>query len=248
MSNISETIIGFWNQAASIWLSGGWGMIALALNALVMLALGMHVLFKLSEKKYKSVPENKLRTWMNNPSERRGPIGELFNFITGAGSLKQASVFFEELRSTEITPFERDLHVMKICVTASPLLGLLGTVTGMLATFGALASGSGGEKTMGMIAEGISEALITTETGLVIALPGLFFQYLLSRKLESYRVFLAKLETICTQKLYKDLREKKANENSEIKAELQRKIRLYKPFIKPKHVKQKPERQIEKVA
>jgi biopolymer transport protein ExbB/TolQ len=46
------------------------------------------------------------------------------------------------LRATEVAPFERDLRVMKICVGAAPLLGLFGTVTGMLATFGALASGS----------------------------------------------------------------------------------------------------------
>ncbi len=52
MSNISEQIVAFWNQAASIWVSGGWGMIALAADALVMLTLGMHVLFKLREKKY----------------------------------------------------------------------------------------------------------------------------------------------------------------------------------------------------
>ena len=174
MNNMSEQIVAFWNQATSIWLSGGWGMIALAANALVMLAIGMHVLFKIREKKIKSVSEATLRNWIINPSERRGPVGELLSFVVGANSLKQASIFFEELRSTEIVPFERDLRVMKICVTASPLLGLLGTVTGMLATFGALATGSGGEKTMGMIAEGISEALITTETGLVIALPGLF--------------------------------------------------------------------------
>jgi hypothetical protein len=84
-------------------------------------------------------------------------------------------------------------------------LGLLGTVTGMLATFGALATGSGGDKTMGLVAEGISEALVTTETGLIIALPGLFFQYQLSRQLDRYKAFLAHLEAICTQKQHKTL-------------------------------------------
>jgi biopolymer transport protein ExbB len=58
---------------------------------------------------------------------------------------------------------------------------------------------------MGMIAKGISEALITTETGLVVALPGLFFRYQLVRKHERYKAFLAHLETVCTQKLYKKL-------------------------------------------
>ena len=110
---------------------------------------------------------------------------------------------FEELRGREIRPFERDLRLMRVCVSAAPLVGLLGTVTGMLATFGALASGSGGDKTMGLVAEGISEALITTETGLLIALPGLFMQYQLARKHERYKAFLAHLESVCTQTLFR---------------------------------------------
>jgi biopolymer transport protein ExbB len=246
MSAIPEQLITFWKQAVTIWLSGGWGMIALAANALVMLALGMHVLFKLREKKHKSVPEKTWRHWINHPAERRGPVGKLLDFVTGANSLKQNSVFFEELRSTEVAPFERDLRVMKICVTAAPLLGLLGTVTGMLATFGALASGSGGEKTMGLVAEGISEALVTTETGLIIALPGLFFQYMLSRKLESYKVFLAHLETICTQKLYKKLSEQKSRK--EYKTPRSREVIVYKPPRRIEKVEYKPIRKKEKVA
>jgi biopolymer transport protein ExbB len=99
---------------------------------------------------------------------------------------------------------------MRICVSAAPLLGLLGTVTGMLGTFGALATGSGGEKTMGLVAEGISEALITTETGLVIALPGLFFQYHLTRKHERYKAFLAHLETVCAQAVHLRLSRREA--------------------------------------
>ena len=209
---MSDQLAVFWDQAVSIWLSGGWGMIALAINALIMAALGTHVLFKLREKGFQSVSEKTWRHWINHPDQRRGPIGDLLDYATGANSLEQSSVFFEELRHTEIEPFERDLRVMKICVTAAPLLGLLGTVTGMLATFGALATGSGGEKTMGLVAEGISEALITTETGLIVALPGLFFQYNLSRRLERYKVFLTHLETICTQKLYKKLKEQETPE------------------------------------
>jgi biopolymer transport protein ExbB len=56
------------------------------------------------------------------------------------------------------------------------------------------------------VAGGISEALITTETGLVIALAGLFFQYQLARKHQRYKAFLAHLETVCNQKLYRTLR------------------------------------------
>jgi biopolymer transport protein ExbB len=85
----------------------------------------------------------------------------------------------------------------------------------MLTTFAALASGSGGEKTMGLVAEGISEALITTETGLVIALPGLFFQYQLTRKHQRYKAFLAHLQTVCTQKQYKKLHRKTSTPKTE---------------------------------
>jgi len=190
-------------QTAEIWLSGGWSMIALTINALILFGLGFHIHLKLNEKGFRSVPEKTWRHWINHPEEREGPVGKLLDFVTGGETLKETSVFFEELRSTEITPFARDLRVMKVCVSSAPLLGLLGTVTGMLATFGALASGSGGDKTMGMIAAGISEALVTTETGLIIALPGLFFQYQLSRGHESYKAFLAHLETVCTQIQYK---------------------------------------------
>jgi biopolymer transport protein ExbB len=201
-----STLSDFWNQALEIWLSGGWGMVALAANAMALFALGVHMRLKLHEKGFQSTPEEVWRRWITHPAERKGPVGRLLDFVSGSSSLKENAVLFDELRAAEIVPIERDLKVMKICVSTAPLLGLLGTVTGMLATFGALASGSGGEKTMGMIAGGISEALITTETGLVIALPGLFFQYQLSREYERYKAFLAHLETVCTQKLYKKLR------------------------------------------
>jgi len=200
---MSAQLVMLWDQACAIWLSAGWAMFAIAAIALVMFGLGTHVYLRLAGKGFASVREKTWRRWIDHPDERKGPIGDLLDFVTGGQSLKDTSVFFEELRTTEIAPFERDLRVMKICVSAAPLLGLLGTVTGMLATFAALASGSGGDKTMGLVAEGISEALVTTETGLVVALPGLFFQYQLARKHQRYKAFLAHLETFCTQKLYR---------------------------------------------
>ena len=211
MNPVHEQLNNFWQQALEIWLSGGWAMIAIAIVAMVMFSMGMHVHLKLREKGFRSVPEKTWRQWIKHPAEREGPIGDILNFVTGGASLKDTSTFFEELRISEIAPFEQDLRVMKICVSAAPLFGLLGTVTGMLATFGALASGSGGDKTMGLVAEGISEALVTTETGLIIALPGLFFRYMLGRQHERYKEFLAHLETVCTQKLYKKLHEQNNN-------------------------------------
>ncbi len=196
-----------WEQAVEIWLGGGWAMIAIAVIAMVMFSMGVHIHLKLREKRFLSVSEKTWRHWIDHPQERRGPVGKLLELVTGPRSLKGMATRFDQLRTTEMVPFERDLKVMKICVSAAPLVGLLGTVTGMLDTFGALSSGSGGDKTMGLVAEGISEALITTETGLVIALPGLFLQYQLARKYERYKAFFAHLETVCTQFLYRRLKQ-----------------------------------------
>ncbi|MCA1964734.1 MAG: MotA/TolQ/ExbB proton channel family protein, partial [Prosthecobacter sp.] len=92
---------------------------------------------------------------------------------------------------------------IQICVAAAPLWGLLGTVTGMLTTFLGLAKGGGGEKTMNVIAGGISEALITTETGLMVALPGYFLHYVLTAKRNKFEGFLEHLQNACTQRVLK---------------------------------------------
>jgi biopolymer transport protein ExbB len=201
-----------WERAVAIWIAGDWGMVAIAVDALVLFGIGTHIWLRLRERKFTSVPERVWRQWILRPEERRGPVGEILDFVTGEPTIEQTAESFAGLRTIEEAPFTRDLKVMKICVGVAPLLGLFGTVTGMLATFGALATGGGGQKTMGMIAEGISEALITTETGLVIALPGLFFQYQLSRRFERYKAFLSHVETVVTQLQYRKLKGARTSE------------------------------------
>ncbi len=205
LEKLQGQVLVLWHQALEIWDSGGWAMIAIAVIAMVMFSMGMHVYLGLRKKHFSDVPENVWRRWIDRPQERRGPIGELLDFVEGGESTRDKAVAFEQLRTTEAQPIERDLRVMKICVSAAPLVGLLGTVTGMLATFGALSGGSGGDKTMNLVAKGISEALITTETGLVIALPGLFFQYHLADRFARYKAFLAHMETVCNQSLFRRL-------------------------------------------
>jgi biopolymer transport protein ExbB len=72
------------------------------------------------------------------------------------------------------------LALIGVLAAIAPLLGLLGTVTGMITTFDVLAVfGTGNAKAM---AGGISEALITTQTGLLVAIPGLYMKGFLDRR------------------------------------------------------------------
>ena len=69
----------------------------------------------------------------------------------------------------EIPALERWQGLIKLLAAVAPLLGLLGTVTGMIATFQAITQyGTGDPK---MMADGISQALVTTVLGLVAAIP-----------------------------------------------------------------------------
>lgn len=142
------------------------------------------------------------KAWVHRPNAGRGPIGRLIRFATGARTIDDTARLFDEMRSAEVKPFDRDFLIMRVCVAAAPLLGLLGTVVGMVATFDALNQGSGGDETQGLVSDGISVALITTETGLVIALAGLFFKYQLEQKHQRYKAFIAQMETLCTQAVY----------------------------------------------
>lgn len=78
----------------------------------------------------------------------------------------------DEAVLTEMPALERGNGVIKLLAATSPLLGLLGTVTGMILTFQAISLyGTGDPKLM---AGGISQALVTTVLGLVVAIPLLF--------------------------------------------------------------------------
>lgn len=188
-------------QAIPIWLSGGWGMITLAMDGMVISVLGFSILVDLLRKGVMADPDVAWEKWRRDPAKATGPLSRI---ITGAMACRSTDRLFEYfalLRKEEFASFSRDLKVMHVAVTVAPLLGLLGTVTGMLTTFKALASGGGGDQTMGMIAGGISEALITTETGLVLGLSGMIFQFILKRQHEKLEKKITHLEISCAKSL-----------------------------------------------
>ena len=128
--------------------------------------------------------------------EMKGPIGEML--AAGAANLEESSELLEEvlferilaakLRIQSLLPF------LAVSASSAPLLGLLGTVTGIIQTFKQITIyGSGDVKSL---SGGISEALITTEYGLIVAIPSLLLHSLLSRKA---RGLVSEMETLAVQ-------------------------------------------------
>ena len=88
------------------------------------------------------------------------------------------------------------LFVLSVSASAAPLLGLLGTVTGMIHTFRLITFFGIGDARL--LADGISEALITTEAGLCIAIPALLCHAWLSRRIRHISTALeARIVTLC---------------------------------------------------
>lgn len=185
-------------RALEIWNAGGPSMYAIGFVALLMCAVGLNVLLTLAFSGLWPRSDRIIARWVaSTGSTRHSGLRGLVRRAATGGSRAAVDTIFDEFATTSIEPVERQLRIMRICSNTAPLLGLFGTVTGMLATFGALASGSGGEQTMGAIAKGISEALITTEAGLVVALPGVFFHYALQQRLDATLECLDRARMLC---------------------------------------------------
>jgi biopolymer transport protein ExbB len=84
----------------------------------------------------------------------------------------------------EVVKMERGLFILDIVVAAAPLLGLLGTVTGLVKVFARIDPESG-MPDPGAFVEGVAMALTTTMLGLAIAIPALVFNSYLNRRIDS---------------------------------------------------------------
>ena len=104
--------------------------------------------------------------------------------VEAAGSSKDVlEATLEEAILKEIPPMERFLATLNILAAIAPLLGLLGTVTGMISTFQVITLYGTGDPRM--MSGGISEALITTQLGLAVAIPIMIVHHFLQRRVET---------------------------------------------------------------
>ncbi len=102
---------------------------------------------------------------------------------------------FREMLLQKVSYLENGLDAMSAWVSVAPLLGLLGTVVGMVKTFSIITEFGVGNPNL--LSEGISVALLTTQSGLIVAFPCLLFHnYLLNKKNIIVRRLIADSEKI----------------------------------------------------
>ena len=152
---------------------GGYvGYIILALGVLGLLTAAWKLLAL-------TITRVKIRGQLKNSEpQANNPLGRILHACQGRYTLEQLHNRLDEALLKELPKLESGQSILKLLAAAAPLLGLLGTVTGMIGTFQSITLfGTSDPKLM---ASGISQALITTVFGLIVALPMLFCHGLLS--------------------------------------------------------------------
>ena len=138
--------------------------------------------------------------------KRSSPLGRLL--LLAAGNLDRSKADNVDALQTaarhEIVRLERGLVVLEIIIGIAPLLGLVGTIVGMISVFGDL--GQSGINDAAKLAQGISTILWATLIGLLIAIPSLIAWSYFSKKVE---VFAVEMEALCGEFIRRQYAEEK---------------------------------------
>ena len=181
------------DQILHTWTTGGWVMAALALVALITYTSAATLLLALHRRGLTKVSDSILSRWVAIPGDAPADWRSLLEYTQqDVQTLREIEGRFREVEAAQVPDFDRRLAFLNIMVVSSPLFGLLGTVLGMLLTFKAI--GVGGSSTSDIIARGISEALVATQAGMMVAIPGLVLAHIAKRWRNEYVAFLARLE------------------------------------------------------
>lgn len=174
--------------------AGGWLMLPILLCSIVAAAISVERLWSLQRTRI--LPKNLLaQTWTSLKQEefdqqrirdlRSGsPLGHVL--AAGISNAKRGREIMKEAMEEAITQVNHDLEryltALGIIASIAPLLGLLGTVVGMIDVFNSLMLEGAGNANV--LAGGISTALITTAAGLSVAIPALMFHRFFLRRVD----------------------------------------------------------------
>ena len=173
--------------------AGGWFMLPLLICSILLISIVIERIWFLQKRLVS--PEGLLRTFINHSKDQSITIQQQDSYVESSslGELLVTAYRFKdkprnivedkvvEASSNVRMKLERNLNMLGIIASISPLLGLLGTVVGMITVFSNINLVDGSSNS-DLLASGISEALITTAFGLLVAVPGLiFYKYFSAR-------------------------------------------------------------------
>ncbi|MCH1525929.1 MAG: MotA/TolQ/ExbB proton channel family protein [SAR86 cluster bacterium] len=155
------------------------GFVGYVIIIILILGLTMGVLrFKFLDEETKSI-NKELETNNFSDDSILGKLNSIYSQYSG-NNPEDLESQLEDILAKATPPLEKNLSVIKLLAAVAPLLGLLGTVIGMIETFQAITLfGTGDPKLM---AGGISQALVTTMLGLIAAVPLLFVHNILDSR------------------------------------------------------------------
>ncbi len=178
--------------------SGGWLMMPIVLASVLALAISLERAWTLRTARvapsdllarvWKWIRERQLDASKLKELRADSPLGEIFaagllNSKHGREIMKES---IQEAASHVIHDLEKNLSLLGTIAVISPLLGLLGTVVGIIEAFMAVTSSGLNDPTM--LAGGISKALITTAGGIVVAIPAMIMHRYFTRHITSITV------------------------------------------------------------
>ncbi len=175
-----------------IIMSGGWLMLPILVASFILMVFGLERVIML--RKGRVLPGPFVKRFMHQLregqldresalevcDEGRCPVGDVFAHAVRKWGRPAVEVEQAVIDAGErlVTQLRRHLRIISGVATVCPLLGLLGTVTGMISAFNAVSTvGAMGRPEL--LAGGISEALITTAAGLSVAIPALILHMML---------------------------------------------------------------------
>lgn len=183
-----------------ILLKGGWLMVPIVACSIIALAISIErAWFLRTEKIAPSDLMTRVSEWLKNEQldnaklqllSKQSYLGRIIavglnNAKHGRDSMKES---IQEVANQVVHDMERYLNALGTIALITPLLVLLGTVIGMIKVFSEIMQYGTGNA--GVLAGGISEALVTTAAGLVVAIPTLIAHRHFLRKVDSLVVYM----------------------------------------------------------
>lgn len=185
-------------QVLALMRAGGWLMLPILACSVIALAIVMERLWTLRRRRV--VPEDlvtEIREWhyRETLTEERlvrvrdgSPLGRILTagLANREYSREMMKEAIHETGRQVVAELERYINTLGTIASVTPLLGLLGTVIGMIEAFGAIVEAGVGNP--GVLAGGISKALITTAAGLSVAIPALMFHRYFNGKVDKLTI------------------------------------------------------------